>query len=621
MIRRIAVALLAFAGTAAAQPAANFTDITDSAGVAFTDELTESVCWGDYDNDGDPDVYLTHQTGTNSLLRNEGGGQFSDVSASVGVGRVGWGVGCAFGDLDNDGDLDLYVVQFGGVSLDILLRNEGRVGPDGGFVFSDISEQAGITVARSSRGVTLLDYDRDGLLDIFVNAIGLDLVYHNLGGLRFEEVAAEVGVVSPGLGVGAVATDVNNDGWIDVFTGNRSFAPNLLFINQGDGQFVPLPTSSGIDRVGLGMGVHSFDFDNDLDLDLYWTVWPGVANALYENLGDGSTYQDIASSSGTEDRPGWGISNNTGDIDNDGWEDFFVTNGFSDTTGPNILFRNNADATFSNLQNALPGGLDFDGRGAAFADVDNDGDVDLLVTADAGESSRLWRNDTPTSNGWITLALTGRESNRSGIGARIEVETDLRATVKEVSGGAGRGSQNDLPVEFGLGEASEVKRVTIFWPSGIVQDLRDVGMNQRIDVVEQRPPNCDAAVASPARLWPPDRRMVEVEIEGVTSDTEEAASIQIERILQDERTEGQGGFCPDARHRGGAKALLRAERSGRGNGRVYRIEFRAEDEFGGSCVGEVTVCAPRRGNRDCVEGALIYDSTACRQKRRRPLFW
>ena len=202
---RIALSLLAFTGTAAADPPLLFTDITDANGVAFTDRLTESLCWGDYDNDGDQDLYLSHGSGRNSLHRNDGSGGFSDVSEAVGVGREGWSVGCSFGDLDNDGDLDLYVVQFGSNVLDILLHNEGPVGADGGYVFTDISESAGIVNTRSSRGVALLDYDRDGLLDIYVNAIGDDLVYHNLGNLRFEEVARDIGIIGVGgQGVGVV---------------------------------------------------------------------------------------------------------------------------------------------------------------------------------------------------------------------------------------------------------------------------------------------------------------------------------------------------------------------------------------------------------------------------------
>lgn len=264
-----------------------FTDITAAAGVGVSSKLTESVTWGDYDNDGDPDLYLTNNT-ANNLFRNDGGGDFTDVTATAGVGNALFSVGTAFGDADNDGDLDLYVVNFG-VGPDVFYRNDGPAGPEGEYQFTDVTTSAGTTIERSSRGMSWIDYDQDGLLDIYVNAIGDDLLYHNQGGLVFEERAATSGIAGVGgQGVGVVATDVNKDGRIDFFTGNRSFDPNVLFLNQGDGTFTDATASSGITEIGFGMGVISLDYDNDLDADLYWTTWPGAAltpNAFYENNG------------------------------------------------------------------------------------------------------------------------------------------------------------------------------------------------------------------------------------------------------------------------------------------------------------------------------------------------
>jgi hypothetical protein len=233
------------------------------------------------------------------------------------------------------------------------------------------------------------------------------------------------------------------------------------------------------------MGVLSFDYDNDLDFDLYWTTWPdsnGEPNRLYENRGD-DRFEDVAVASGTDDPLGWGISCNAGDVDLDGWQDFFVTNGFDSSSGPNVLFRNLGNGSFADVTSAIGGGQ-FDGRGVAFADFDDDGDLDLVVTADAGEPTRLWRNDSPTGNHWVTFKLVGTRSNRSAIGARIEVVTELGSQVQEVSGGAGRGSQNSLPVEFGLGTADRVESVTIRWPSGTVQVLRDLEVGTVHAVVE-----------------------------------------------------------------------------------------------------------------------------------------
>ncbi len=449
-----------------------FTDITATTGVALPGTLTESAAWGDYDNDGDQDLYLT-SNGPNNLFRNNGDGTFSDVTGIVGVGDTGFSVGTAFGDLDNDGDLDLYVVSFG-TGPDVLYRNDGPSGPGGTYVFTNITMAAGTTDESSSRGVALLDYDHDGLLDIYVNAIGPDILYHNLGSLTFTNVAGMLGVATAGQGVGAVGTDLDGNGWIDLFTGNRSGDPNRLYTNI-TATFSDVTASAGIDKVGLGMGVLSFDYDNDLDFDLYWTTWPGSSmtptpNALYENQSaareaEGALlFVDVAVASGTTDPLGWGISCNAGDVDNDGWEDFFITNGFDASTSDNVLFHNQADGTFADATAMLEGGADFDGRGVAFADFDDDGDVDLVVTGGPSDDTRFWRNDTVNSNHWLTVKTVGTTSNRNGIGARVDVRTNLRSTTKEVSSGAGRGSFNSLPVEMGLGDATELCSIAVRWP-------------------------------------------------------------------------------------------------------------------------------------------------------------
>jgi len=460
-----------------------FTDVTGVAGVGLEGLTTESVAWGDYDNDGDEDLYLTND-GPNRLFRNDGNDRFTDVTATARVGSAAFSVGAAFGDLDNDGDLDLYVVNFQR-GLDVLYRNDGPVGPNGSHVFTDVTGPAGTVIERSSRGVALLDFDRDGLLDIYVMSIGANVLYWNQGNLTFVDLAAQAGVQAPATGVGVVASDVDGDGWLDIFTGNRSFDPNRLFLKDTVG-FVDVTLESGIFATGLGMGVISFDYDNDLDFDLYWTVWPGegrpVPNALYRNEGAGG-FVDVAAGTGTQDPLGWGISVGAGDIDNDGWMDFLVTNGFSPTSSPNVLFRNRGNGTFEDLTAALGGGR-FDGRGVAFADYDNDGDLDVIVTAGASATTRLWRNDSTHGHHWLTLRLVGTVSNRSAVGARVEVQTPLRTTVQEVSGGAGRGNQNSLPLEFGLGTAEQVLRVAIRWPSGLVQVLENLAVDQILTVVE-----------------------------------------------------------------------------------------------------------------------------------------
>ncbi len=464
-----------------------FTDVTTTAGIAFNAEKVESLAWGDYDNDGDEDLFLAVD-GLNKMMRNDGNDVFTDVSTAVGLTHTAFSTGCAFGDLDNDGDLDLFVVtSSGGGELDLLYEN---LGAGSSFVFQSVaSTSSGITETNSVRGMAFLDYNRDGLLDIYINTNSSDIVYKNLGNLQFEEVSSTIGVSSAnGTEVGVVPTDINNDGWIDIFTGNRSSVSNKLFLNDGTGNFSDITTSAGIDAVGLGMGVLSFDYDNDLDMDLYWTTWPGATepfqpNALYQNQGN-NTFLDKTIETNTLDESGWGISCNAGDIDNDSFEDFFISNGFSATSSQSILYRNVNGTSFEDITTAILGDLTYDGRGVAFADYDNDGDLDLCLTGAASADTRLWRNDSNNSNNWVTLKLKGETSNKSAIGARIEVTAGGVTTVKEVSGGAGRGSFNSLPVEFGLSTATSISNVKIVWPSGTTENFDNITINQINSITE-----------------------------------------------------------------------------------------------------------------------------------------
>lgn len=462
-----------------------FTDVTNIASIGLPNTLSESLAWGDYDNDGDEDLYITNK-GENRLYRNDGNDIFTDVTDIAGVGGDLFSVGTAFGDLDNDGDLELYVVNFE-KGKDNLYRNDGP-NEDGHYTFTDITLDAGVTIDRSSRGISFIDFDLDGMLDIYINGIGEDIFYHNDGDLKFTEVGSQVGMDNTlGAGVGVVATDCNNDGWPDIYNGNRSNDLSNLFINN-KGVFVDHAVQAGIDASGLGMGVLSFDYDNDLDMDLYWTTWPGdsaepVKNRLYENQGNGTSFIDMAPETGTEDALGWGISCNAGDIDNDGWMDFFVTNGADSSSTANVLFHNLNGEKFEDITTVL-GGADWDGRGVAFADYDNDGDLDICLTGGPNHETKLWRNDTELNRHWIKIKLIGEASNKSAIGARVEVSTRSMKTVQEVSGGAGRGSFNSLPLEFGLDGAEMIDIITVHWPSGAIQNISNVSADQAITINE-----------------------------------------------------------------------------------------------------------------------------------------
>jgi len=455
-----------------------FTDVTSTAGVSFNSQLGESLAWGDYDNDGDQDLFLSTD-GLNRLMRNDGNDIFTDVSLQVGLTETFATTGCAFGDLDNDGDLDLFVVTTFNGGPDLLYEN---LGSTANYNFHSVASSfSGITELVKQRGVSFFDYNRDGLLDIYVSGDGNDIVYKNLGGLKFQNVAIGIGVLNDNISVTSVPTDINNDGWIDIFTSNRSLLPNKIFLNNAAGIYTDIAASSGINAVGLGMGVLSFDYDNDLDMDLYWTTWPGVSpfqpNAFYQNQGN-NTFLNKTSETNTTNITGWGISCNAGDIDNDRFEDFFVANGFSENSTSSILFKNNNGSSFQDITLSVLGNITGDARGVAFADYDNDGDLDLCVTYGMHLETRLWRNDTVTSNNWVTFILKGVNSNKSAIGARIELTANGLTTVKEVSGGAGRGSFNSLPVEFGLATATSIDNVKVRWPNGTIENFNNIPINQ-----------------------------------------------------------------------------------------------------------------------------------------------
>ncbi len=462
-----------------------FTDVTATAGIAFNTENVESLAWGDYDNDGDEDLFLSTD-GLNKLMRNDGNDVFTEVGMASGLTDNYHTTGCVFADFDNDGDLDIFVTSVSGTDPELLYENLGA--PN--YTFQSIpGSTSGITdTAAKKRGLAVFDFNRDGLLDIYVGGTGNDFVYKNLGNLQFEEVSSTIGVNAPDIEVGVVTTDINNDGWIDIFTGNRSFELNKLFLNDGTGNYNNITVSAGIDEVGFGMGVLSFDYDNDLDMDLYWTTWPNTtapfqSNALYQNQGN-NTFLNKTSDTNTLDTTGWGISCNAGDIDNDRFEDFFVSNGFSATSTQSVLYKNMNGTGFQDITTSILGNLTYDARGVAFADYDNDGDLDVCLTGGPNADTRLWRNDSNNSNNWVILKLEGVQSNKSAIGARINLTAGGVTTVKEVSGGAGRGSFNSLPVEFGLGNATTVEIIKIRWPNGTTETFNNINSNQ-INIIKE----------------------------------------------------------------------------------------------------------------------------------------
>jgi enediyne biosynthesis protein E4 len=441
-----------------------FVDVTEKAGLTVG-------AWGmgvgiaDFDNDGYADIYLTN-LGPNILYRNNGDGTFTDVTAKAGVGDPRWSTSAAFGDYDNDGFLDLYVPNYLDVGPDKL---PARV--------AGVCEYQGQPVMCGPRGLPG----------------AADSLYRNNGDGTFTEVSEKTGAVDKDkyFGLGVVWADVDNDGDLDIFVANDA-TPNLLFINDGNGSFEEQGFLSGLAVSGDGreqasMGVDIADFDNDGWLDAYCTHFAADYSTLYRNEGD-LVFTDVTAPAQiqTSQWPlvSWG--HRFVDLNHDGWKDLFQSNGhvyphLTHGKGnevyfqPKALFLNKGDGTF--LDASALAGPDIQkrtcSRGVAFADFDNDGDIDIAV-ANLNGKPQLFRNDVPPGNHWVMFRAVGTKSNRDGIGARITVTTGGLNQVWEIKRTVGIYSSSDPRAHFGLGPGRTVDLVSIRWPSGKIQEFRDV---------------------------------------------------------------------------------------------------------------------------------------------------
>jgi hypothetical protein len=451
-----------------------FTDVTEKAGLKGTGYDT-GVAIGDYDNDGFEDILVTGVY-HNTLYHNNGNGTFTDVTEKAGISNLDkeygpmWSVGAAWVDVNNDGLLDLFVVNY--------LRWDRSKEPDckvagkpeychprffkelpnqlflnkGNGVFEDISAQSGIRAhPGKGMGVGIADYDGDGLPDIFVTNDKLfNFLFHNKGNARFEEVGFETGVALPEhgnliSGMGTDFRDLNNDGLPDitlVALVNETFP---VYQNSGNGRFTETTAQSGMTPLSSSMS---------------------------------------------------GYSPNIADFDNDGWKDIFVSRGdvqspdmssIAQISQPNTVFRNLSGAHWS----ALTGEAGFDAvapsrhRGSAFGDFNHDGKLDLVVTA-LSAPAEIWMNDSPNQNHWLEIALQGTKSNRDGIGARIKILSGGQVQYNHVSFATGYGSSSAGPVHFGLGSAKTADEIEIRWPSGTVQTLKDVKADKVLKVTEPK---------------------------------------------------------------------------------------------------------------------------------------
>ncbi len=528
-----------------------FEDVTASSGLDFRhfpsvrrsllpEDMGSGLAWGDYDDDGDPDLFLVNFFGTITepivadarrgrcaLYRNEGDGRFTEVSAQAGVDAARFGLGAAWGDYDQDGDLDLYLTCYG---PNVLYRNDG----DG--TFTDVTQAAGVGDDRFGAGCVWADYDRDGLIDLYVcNYVTFEqraaditrttrqygseipytinpssyppaanLLYRNNGDGTFTDVADQAGVAnSTGRSLGAAWFDFDLDGLVDLYVANDVSA-NGVFRNMGDGTFADIGASSLAADYRGAMGLAVGDYEPDGDLDLFVTHWIAQENAFFENMtsmgltdAQGSPrlfFMDVADTLGLGQPSlrtvGWATG--FADFDNDGSADLWVVNGNTLETSLDHtrlkpqkfqLFRQvPGQGFFEMAAQACPALAEpIVGRGGATADFDGDGRVDLAFMVH-GDGVRLLHNTAPEAGHWLTVRLRQPTGNTRALGARVEVRTGTLVQLAQVGTAGSYLSQPESDLHFGLGAAETVDELTITWPDGTRETLRDLAADRVITV-------------------------------------------------------------------------------------------------------------------------------------------
>ena len=536
------VLLLLLAGTLN-PPVIHFTDVTSAAGIHFThhtgafgkkylpETMGSGASFADLDGDGWPDILLlngkdwTPKPGKHyfsALYHNNHNGTFTDVTSGSGLDVELYAMGVAVADYDNDGRPDIYITALNG---DLLFHNEGN------NKFRDVTVASGIRNQSFGTSAAWFDYDRDGKADLFVAnyiqwSVKADLwcsldgatksyctpesskgapakLFHNLGNGKFEEVGVKAGIADPtSKSLGVAVLDYNNDGWPDLFVANDT-QPNKLFRNNHNGTFTEEGVSAGVafgeDGVARGaMGVDSADYDRSGRQHLLVGNFSNQMLGLYHNEGTGLFVDEAPSS--TVGRASL-LSLTFGvfffDYDLDGYPDIFAANGHTEEQieriqpkvkfrEPPLLFRNLGGRKFENISAQL--GSDFAkglvARGAAYADFDRDGDLDILISTNNG-SPVLLRNDGANRNHWLNVRLTGTKSNRSALGAVVRIESAQGKQSAMVRSGGSYCSQNDLALTFGLGADDKVTAIFIDWPSGTKQRLTGIVANQFLNITEK----------------------------------------------------------------------------------------------------------------------------------------
>jgi hypothetical protein len=531
---------------AATQPPAtnvHFTDVTASAGIKFhhnagkagqkylPETMGSGVAFFDADGDGWPDILLINskdwtphgRKSLPALYHNNHDGTFTDITAGSGLDVEMYGMGVAIADYDNDGREDVYITAIDG---DHLFHNEGH------GKFRDVTVASGIHNANFGTSAAWFDYDRDGKVDLFVaNYVqwtekgdlrcSLDgavrsyctpesykgtksRLFHNLGGGKFEDVTDKAGLGDPSSkSLGVTILDYNGDGWPDIFVSNDT-QPNKLYRNNRNGTFTEEGMVAGVafgeDGVSRGaMGADSADYDRSGRPHLLVGNFSNQMLGLYHNEGTGLFVDEAPSSSvGRASLLTLAFGVFFFDYDLDGYPDIFAANGHIDEEinrvqpkvryqQPPLLFRNLGQRRFENVTASM--GPDFNrpivARGAAYADYDHDGDLDVIISTNNGPAY-LFRNDGGNKNHWLTVRLIGTKSNRSAIGAVVRIESASGKQWNMVRSGSSYCSQSDLALTFGVGQDTKVTQLQIEWPSGAKQQLTNISVNQFLKIEEPR---------------------------------------------------------------------------------------------------------------------------------------
>ena len=455
------------------QNQAKFVDATESAGLKSIGS-NYGASFGDFDNDGDDDLYVsTRDFQRNLFYENLGNGKFEEASTKYGLEYVGSTNGSLWFDFDNDGFLDLFVGNRDKGNL--LYKNIS------GSTFIDISIESGVGAIPGPVSINAADVDNDGFIDLYLaNANAENALYRNNGDGTFTDITQMSGATDQLISMGTVFLDYDNDLDPDLYLTHDALQANILYENDGKGNFENVAASAGVNFQGFGMGVDLADFNQDGFKDIYVTNLH--ENFLFINNRD-KAFVEVGKSAGVDDYGmGWGVI--CFDFDNDGLQDIYAVNNFFYSPYSNILYRNEGGITFTTMSDNSALESPYAGFGAACSDIDNDGDIDIFVAnSDNQGGNQLFVNESKVGN-WIKIKVQGTLSNRMGVGALVQLHLNGKIFAEEITAGSGYISQNSLVAHFGLGDANEVDKLTILWPSGITDTYHDLEKNQFYEAIE-----------------------------------------------------------------------------------------------------------------------------------------